>query len=280
MAETNVQFVGSIPENYDRGLGPNIFADYAEDLALRAGRVGAGSVLELAAGTGIVSRKLRDVLAPEVKLVVTDLNPPMLDVARSKFRVGERVEFAEADAMALPFTDAEFDVIVCQFGVMFFPDKVASFREAARVLRPGGHYVFNTWGTMSANPFSEIGHEVTARFFRRVAYDLNFGGIATEGEEGERIARTVGNHRTVVMQNHGVTTLGATVAEAWDALYHLERAAKTLVLAYSTGQPLKVMSDDMAEAVAEEWQVYKDAEFAHFAEMKRVLDRGEPDYKD
>lgn len=165
MADTSVQFVGSIPENYDHGLGPNIFADYAEDLAVRAGRIGAGSVLELAAGTGIVSRKLRDVLAPEVKLVVTDLNPPMLDVARSKFHVGERVEFAEADAMALPFTDAEFDVIVCQFGVMFFPDKVASFREAARILRPGGHYVFNTWGTMSANPFSEIGHEVTARFF-------------------------------------------------------------------------------------------------------------------
>ena len=131
-----------------------------------------------------------------------------------------------------------------------------------------------------ADPTIKPIDQVTARFHNRIAYDLNFGGIATEGEEGERIAKTVGNHSTVMMQNHGVTTLGATVAEAWDALYHLERAAKTLVLAYSTGQPLKVMSDEMAEAVAEEWQVYKDAEYAHFAEMKRILDKEEPDYKD
>lgn len=122
--------------------------------------------------------------------------------------------------------------------------------------------------------------QVTARFFRRIAYDLSFGGIATEGSEGMRIAATVGNHATVMMQNHGVTTLGTTVAEAWDALYHLERAAKTLVLAYSTGQPLKVMDDALAEATAAEWTKYKDAEFAHFAEMKRILDREAPDYKD
>lgn len=165
MTKTANQFVGDIPKNYDNGLGPNIFHDYAEDLARRAGASGAGSVLELAAGTGIVSRKLRDALAPVTRLVVTDLNPPMLEVARGKFRDDEGVEFTPADAMALPFEDSEFDLIVCQFGVMFFPDKVASFREAARVLRPGGRYIFNTWGSMAANPFSEIAHETTARFF-------------------------------------------------------------------------------------------------------------------
>ncbi len=122
--------------------------------------------------------------------------------------------------------------------------------------------------------------QVTARFYKRMAYDLSFGGIATEGEEGERISRTVGNHRSVMMQNHGVTTLGSTVAEAWDMLYHLERAAKTQVLAYSTGQPLQIMADDLAEATAAEWETYRDAEFAHFAEMKHVLDKDEPDYKD
>ncbi len=122
--------------------------------------------------------------------------------------------------------------------------------------------------------------QVTARFHKRLAYDLAFGGIASEGEEGERIATTVGNHGAVMMQNHGVTTFGATVAEAWDALYHLERAARTMVLAYSTGQELAVMPDDLAEATAAEWQAYRDAEFAHFAEMKRVLDREEPDYKE
>jgi SAM-dependent methyltransferase len=159
------QFTGSIPENYDSGLGPNIFEDYASDLARRAGRTGAGSVLELAAGTGIVSRKLRDALLGAARLVITDLNPPMLEVAKAKFRDGERVEFTPADAMALPFGDGEFDLIVCQFGVMFFLDKVASYREAARVLRPGGRYIFSTWGTMDANPFSQAAHDATARFF-------------------------------------------------------------------------------------------------------------------
>jgi len=165
MTGTNSQFIGSIPENYDRGLGPNIFEDYGNDLSRRAATLGASNVLELAAGTGIVSRKLRDALAPEARLVITDLNPPMLDVARARFQEGERVTFAEADAMALPFADSEFDLVVCQFGVMFFPDKIASFREVARVLSPGGYYLFNTWGPMSANPFSEIANDVATRFF-------------------------------------------------------------------------------------------------------------------
>ncbi len=122
--------------------------------------------------------------------------------------------------------------------------------------------------------------QVTARFFRRIAYDLNFGGIATEGEEGERIASAFGEHSAVMMGNHGVTTLGRTVAEAFDAMYHLERACRQLVLAYQTGQELNIMPDNMAANVAAEWQVYKDAEFAHFAEMKRILDREDPSYRD
>ncbi|MEQ9038282.1 MAG: class II aldolase/adducin family protein [Silicimonas sp.] len=122
--------------------------------------------------------------------------------------------------------------------------------------------------------------QVTARFFNRLAYDLSFGGIATAEDEGERISASIGDKKSVVMANHGVTTLGNTVAEAWDALYHLERAAKTLVLAYSTGQELNVMGDNLAEETASEWETYKGAEFAHFLEMKRILDKEEPDYKD
>jgi SAM-dependent methyltransferase len=165
MTEVASQFVGSIPENYDVGLGPNIFHDYGEDIARRAGATGAVSVLELAGGTGIVSRKLRDALATEARLVVTDLNAPMLEVARSKFGDGERVEFMPADAMELPFDDAAFDLVVCQFGVMFFPDKIASFREAARVLKPGGRYIFNVWGSNAANPYSQCAYDVGAHFF-------------------------------------------------------------------------------------------------------------------
>jgi ribulose-5-phosphate 4-epimerase/fuculose-1-phosphate aldolase len=120
--------------------------------------------------------------------------------------------------------------------------------------------------------------QVTARFFNRLGVDLAFGGIASEEAEGERIAATIGNHSAIMMGNHGVTTVAATVAEAFDALYHLERAARQMVFAYWTGRPLSVMSDEMAESVASEWQTYKDAEFAHFAEMKRILDREQPDY--
>lgn len=122
--------------------------------------------------------------------------------------------------------------------------------------------------------------QVTARFYNRVAYDLNFGGIATAEEEGTRIASVAGAHSVIMMGNHGVTTLGATVAEAFDAMYHLEKAARTLVLAYSTGRPLAVMGDNLAEETASEWATYREEQFAHFAEMKRVLDREAPDYKD
>ncbi|OJT96145.1 MAG: hypothetical protein BGN83_11075 [Rhizobium sp. 63-7] len=120
----------------------------------------------------------------------------------------------------------------------------------------------------------------TARFYNRMAIDLSFGGIATEESEGERIAATIGNHSTVMMGNHGVTVVAPTVAEAFDTIYYLERAAQTMVLAYSTGQPLSVMSDEIAEQTAAEWDAYKGASFAHFDEMKRILDREDPSYAD
>ncbi len=121
--------------------------------------------------------------------------------------------------------------------------------------------------------------QVTARFFQRLAYDLDFGGIAHGSDEGERIARSLGNHPAVLMRNHGVTALGATIAEAWDRLYHLERAARTMVLAYSTGQPLAVMDDDLAEETAKGWDVYPAERVAHFEEMKRILDAEAPEYR-
>ncbi|MEM6666282.1 MAG: class II aldolase/adducin family protein [Pseudomonadota bacterium] len=122
--------------------------------------------------------------------------------------------------------------------------------------------------------------QVTARFHNRLAIDLNFGGIATDEAEGERIATTIGNHSAVMMGNHGVTTFGATVAEAYDAMYHLERAARTMVLAYSTGQPLAIMADHIAEETAAEWETYREAEHVHFSEMTAILDREDPSYAD
>ena len=150
------QFVGSIPENYDTGLGPNIFHDYADDLARRAGASGAASVLELAAGTGIVSRKLCDALAPEARLVVTDLNPPMLDRAAAMQPAPDDIEWLPANALDLPLDDDEFDAVVCQFGCMFFPDRVKAYSEARRVLRPGGTFVYSMWDRIEENDFANV----------------------------------------------------------------------------------------------------------------------------
>lgn len=122
--------------------------------------------------------------------------------------------------------------------------------------------------------------QVTARFYNRLAYDLDFGGIAFEAEEGERISRAIGVHSAVMMGNHGVTTLGLNVAEAFDLMYHLERAARIMVLARSTGQPLAVMEHAMAEETAHGWDKNPAERLAHFAEMKRILDVEEPDYRE
>ncbi len=162
---SDAAFIGSIPEHYDQGLGPMIFVDYAADIARRAAALSPARVLETAAGTGIVTRALRNALPADARLTATDLNPPMLEVARAKFRAGEQVEFQPADAMALPFADGSFEAVVCQFGVMFFPDKGKSYREVFRVLAPGGRYLFNVWDSHRYNPFGRIAHEVAGRFF-------------------------------------------------------------------------------------------------------------------
>lgn len=161
----HASFIGSVPEHYERDLGPVIFDDYAADLARRVAAHNPERVLEIAAGTGIVTRHLRDFLPTSASLTATDINPPMLDLAQTKFRSSEQVAFQPADACALPFPDGAFDAVVCQFGVMFFPDKAQSYREVYRVLAPGGRYLFNVWDSHRHNPFGRITHELVQRLF-------------------------------------------------------------------------------------------------------------------
>jgi ubiquinone/menaquinone biosynthesis C-methylase UbiE len=165
MNESAASFVGSIPENYDRHLGPVLFVDCADDMARRVAAGSPGRVLEIAAGSGILTRRLRDRLPATARLTATDLNSPMLDVARGKFRSGEQVEFQPADALALPFADGAFDAAVCQFGVMFYPDKEKSHREAYRVLAPSGRYLFSVWDSHRHNPYARVFHEIAGSFF-------------------------------------------------------------------------------------------------------------------
>lgn len=165
MKDEHAQFAGSIPAAYDRYLGPLLFQPYAEDLAARLQVQENGSVLELACGTGILTRELRNRLPATVKLIATDLNEPMFQNAAAKFAKGEAVEWRQADACSLPFADRLFDAVVCQFGIMFVPDKALAAREAQRVLKPGGIFLFNVWDAMEHNELGRIAHETIASYF-------------------------------------------------------------------------------------------------------------------
>src|SRR5712691_10858334 len=147
-------FTGSIPKLYETYLVPLIFEPYAADLVNRLSSRSPSRVLEIAAGTGVVTRALASMLPESVSIVATDLTQAMLDQARV---VGTRrtVEWRQADAMQLPFADGTFDAVVCQFGVMFFPEKSKAFAEARRVLRRGGVFIFNVWDQIRENEFAD-----------------------------------------------------------------------------------------------------------------------------
>jgi SAM-dependent methyltransferase len=156
-------FTGSIPELYERYMGPMLFVPYAEDLAGRLAALAPTRLLEVAAGTGIVTRAIAAAL-PRMEILATDLNQAMLDYAAMRPPAG-RVSFRQADGQALPFADGSFPAIVCQFGVMFFPDRVQGFREARRVLAPGGRYLFSVWADLGANDFAQaVTESLEARF--------------------------------------------------------------------------------------------------------------------
>ena len=165
MTESDKVFTGSIPELYDAYLVPLIFEAYAKDLAERAAALAPKAVLETAAGSGVVTRALASLLASDTSYTVTDLNQPMLDHAANKQGPDGRITWRQADALDLPFDDASFDAVVCQFGAMFFPDRIAGYTEARRVLKPGGSFLFNVWDRIDANEFAHVVTEAAASVF-------------------------------------------------------------------------------------------------------------------
>jgi SAM-dependent methyltransferase len=189
-------FDGSIPSLYERYMVPLIFEPYAQDLAARVAARQARRVLEIAAGTGVLTRQLAIRLPDTASIVATDLNAPMLEMAAS-LGTQRPVQWRQADAMQLPFADASFDCVACQFGAMFFPDKAKAFSEVRRVLSPGGAFVFNVWDRIEDNAFTDVVTQALAtvfpddppRFMPRVAHgyfdvaairnDLGHGGFAT-----------------------------------------------------------------------------------------------------
>lgn len=165
MRSVDKNFTGSIADLYDEYLVPLIFESYASDLAERTASLSPKAVLETAAGSGVVARALAPRLSRDSQYVVTDLNQPMLDCAASRQPPDDRMVWYQANALELPFDDHRFDAVLCQFGVMFFPDRVAGFREAWRVLKAGGSFFFNAWDRIEENVFADIVTRAVAEVF-------------------------------------------------------------------------------------------------------------------
>ena len=158
MKDMELRFTGSVPAAYDQLMVPLVFAPYADELARRARSFAPQRILETAAGTGAVTQALHAAL-PDADIVATDLNPPMLEMAARRV-ASDKVRFEQADAQELPFADASFDLVVCQFGAMFFPDRVRAHSEACRVLRDGGHYLLAIWDRIERSVLTDIAQQV------------------------------------------------------------------------------------------------------------------------
>lgn len=160
-------FSGSVPRAYHAYLVPLIFEAYARDMVTRLAPTPKDRILELACGTGIVTRTILEALptGSAGNLTATDLNQAMIDVALGYVGTDPRLKFQPVDACSIPFADRSFDAIACQFGVMFFPDKLKAMREARRVLAPGGRYIFNCWSSLGDNPIPQVVHETVGAMF-------------------------------------------------------------------------------------------------------------------
>jgi ubiquinone/menaquinone biosynthesis C-methylase UbiE len=223
---TDTAFTGSVAQFYERYMVPLIFEPYAVDLAQRVARAAPRRVLELAAGTGVVTRQLAVMLDASTDLVATDLNPAMIDEA-ARIGTARPVEWRQADAMQIPFDDASFDAVVCQFGVMFFPDRSHAYAQARRVLRPGGLFAFNAWGPIAANEFADAVTDALATVFPQ--------------DPPRFMARTPHGYHDAARIAQDLAAAGFTSTPNIESVAFTSRAASPGIaaLAYCEGTPLR-----------------------------------------
>lgn len=241
-------FDGSVPEFYDRHLVPLIFEPYAADMVARLTETDPHSVLEVAAGSGVVTRAMAAGLENAVSITASDLNQPMLDYAES-VGTARPVTWQQADVMELPFPDQSFDAVVCQFAVMFFPDRPQAFREIRRVLRPGGVFLFNIWDRIENNEFAdavtagvgELYPDDPPLFLARtphgyhdeavVQHDLNKGGFGTPAdfEPLEARSRAASPDIPAIAYCHGTPLRNEIEARDRDGLDKATKAATVAV---------------------------------------------------
>jgi SAM-dependent methyltransferase len=205
MVSASASFTG--PQYYNDCLGPIWFDPFAADLVQRLPERPPGDVLEIACGTGLITRRLRDRLSPSVRLVATDLSKVMLDYACPKLDGREDIEWREADALKLPFEDNQFGAVVCGFGIMFVPDRQAALREARRVLVEGGVLLFNVWDRVEENPHALTNAEVVEALFPgdsemrfRIPYDMHDPALLRRLLAGARFRETIIETKRIPMQ--------------------------------------------------------------------------------
>jgi ubiquinone/menaquinone biosynthesis C-methylase UbiE len=249
----NTAFVGSIPENYDRCLGPVLFEPYAKDLADRVKVADEGSLLEVACGTGIVTRRLRDRLSPTVKIVATDLNEAMIGYARRKFRPDENIEWKPADALNLPFADQSFDAVVCQFGLMFFPDKQQGVNEAFRVLKPKGQYLVSVWDDIERVDLAQAAQTVIKDFFPENPPDFYDIPFSFHDREHLRSLLMTAGFREVKIEAVPFPCVGPSASDVAHGLIH----GNPVITAINERDPAKApeVETALAERIASEFGV-------------------------
>lgn len=255
MADFDKVFSGSIPRLYDTLMVPLIFEDYAANMAALVAGFAPRAVLETAAGSGAVTRALAPRLVPGARYVATDLNQPMLDYAAARQTGGCPVEWRWADALDLPFDCASFDVVCCQFGVMFFSDRVAGFAEARRVLKSGGRFVFSVWDRLEVNDFADDVTRAVAtvfphdppRFLARTPHgyhdtekirdDLRRAGFAdVQVETRAEVSRAAGPLDAATAYCQGTPLRNEIEARDAGLMQHAtERAAEALADRYGAG---------------------------------------------
>ena len=225
-SDTDKVFAGSIPELYERYLVPLIFEPYAADLAARLASQPPNRVLELAAGTGVLTRAMASTLPEHVSIVATDLNQPMLDHARA-MGTARAVEWRQADAMKLPFGDGTFDAVVCQFGVMFFPDRAQAYAETRRVLATGGTFLFNAWDAIEHNEFADTVTRALQTIF--------------PNDPPRFLARTPHGYHDKAVIERDLALGGFTAAPAIESVTRRSRASsfRNPAIAFCQGTPLR-----------------------------------------
>lgn len=224
--KSDALFAGSVPEMYQRLMVPLIFQVYADDLAERTARLAARSVLEIGAGTGVVTRALASGLDASVELTASDLNPGMIKHAEA-LGTSRPVAWRRADVMHLPFADDSFDVVVCQFSAMFFPDRPAAYAEINRVLRAHGTFLFNVWDEIANNEFAAVVTDAVCELF--------------PDDPPLFMARTPHGYYDETTIRSDLAAGGFTESVTVETLEHRSRAstADLAAIAYCQGTPLR-----------------------------------------